>query len=89
MGFHSKKTAVSKEDIEKGYGRKWVWTAVDPVTKLIVGYLVGDRTLEDCRRFIKELASRLDSKPLFVTDELPHYKDALLEEYHTVAHLPL
>ena len=51
---------------------------------MIIGYLVGDRTLEDCRRFIKELVSCLNSKPLFTSDELPHYKDALLEEYHTV-----
>jgi len=44
--------------------------------------MVGSRTLEDCKKFIKDLAGRIDNKPLFVSDELPHYKDAILDEYH-------
>ena len=84
MGFHSKKTAVSAEDQERGFGRTWVWTALDPVSKLIIRHLKGERTLEYCRRFIKDLASRLKNKPLFTSDELDHYADALLEQYHTV-----
>jgi IS1 family transposase len=82
--FYSKKTAVSAEDHEQGYGRTWVWTALDPVSKLIISHLTGERTLEYCRCFIKDLASRLKNKPLFTSDELPHYADALLEQYHTV-----
>ena len=84
MVFYSKKTAVSKEDLERGYGRTWVWTALDPVSKLIISHLRGDRTLDYCRRFIKDLASRLKNKPLFISDELAHYADALLQQYHTV-----
>src|SRR4030066_1878509 len=84
MGFHSKKTAVSAEDHARGFGRTWVWTALDPVSKLIIRHLKGERTLEYCRRFIKDLASRLKNKPLFTSDELDHYADALLEQYHTV-----
>ncbi len=84
MVFHSKKTAVSEEDQQHGYGRIWVWTAIDSVSKLIICYRVGDRTLEDCRRFIKDLASRLVNKPLFTSDKLALYADALIEEYHTL-----
>ena len=84
MVFHSKKTAVSEDDRQQGYGKTWIWTAIDPVSKLIICYLVGDRTLEECRRFIKDLVSRLGNKPLFTSDELAHYKDALLEAYHIV-----
>lgn len=51
---------------------------------MIICYLVGDRTLEECRRFIRDLASRLGCKPLFTSDALDHYADALLEAYHTV-----
>lgn len=50
---------------------------------MIPCYLVGKRTLDSCRCFIKDLASRLLNKPLFVTDELPHYTDAIFEQYHT------
>jgi IS1 family transposase len=54
------------------------------VSKLIICYLLGERTLDDCRRFIQDLASRLNSKPLFTSDALDHYADALLEAYSTV-----
>ena len=84
MVFHSKKTAVSEEDHKHGYGRTWIWTALDPVSRLIICYLVGDRTLGECRRFIRDLASRLNCKPLFTSDALDHYADAILEAYHMV-----
>jgi len=50
---------------------------------LIISFLVGDRTLEDCRKFFKDLSGRLNNKPLFVSDELPHYETVILETYHT------
>lgn len=84
MVICSKKTAVSEKDKLNGHGQLWVWTAIDPTSKLIISYLVGDRTLEDCRCFLKDLASRLSCKPLFVSDALDHYADAILETYHTV-----
>jgi IS1 family transposase len=70
--------------MEKEYGRTWIWTALDSNTRLIISFLVGNRTLEDCEKFIKDLAGKIDNKPLFVSDELPHYKAAILEEYHVL-----
>lgn len=84
MDFCPKKKSVSEEDLENEFGRKWIWTAFDVNTRLILCYLVGDRTLEDCRRFLKDLSGRLTNKPLFVSDELPHYETTILETYHTV-----
>ena len=84
MDFCSEKKTLSEEDLKKEYGRKWIWTAIDTNSRLIINYLIGDRTLEDCYRFFDDLSSRLLNKPLFVSDELPHYKAAILENYHTV-----
>jgi len=86
VDFCTEKKAVSEEDIENEYGRTWIWTALDANSRLIIGYLIGDRTLENCREFLKDLSSRIENKPLFVSDELPHYADALLETYHTIEH---
>lgn len=83
MDFCPEKKAFTEEDIENEYGRTWIWTAFDVNTRLIICSLVGDRTLEDCRMFFKDLSSRIINKPLFVSDELPHYEDAILETYHT------
>ncbi len=42
-----------------GYGDVWTWTAIDADTKLMVSYLVGERTTEDCYTFVADLRSRL------------------------------
>ena len=83
MDICPEKKSLSEEDIKNEYGRTWIWTALDVNTRLILSYLVGDRTLEDCRKFLKDLSERMTSIPLFVSDELPHYQDAILEMYHT------
>ena len=84
FGLLCRKKTLSEEDMEKEYGRTWIWTAFDPNSRLILCFLVGDRTLNDCRKFFKDLVSRFKNKPLFVSDELPHYKDAIMEEYHEI-----
>ena len=70
------------EKLAKRYGDTWIWTAFDPVCKLIPAWVVGKRTLRDARTLIKRLKSRLDPHiPFFTSDDLPHYADALLAEY--------
>jgi IS1 family transposase len=83
MDLCPEKKALSEEDLENQYGRTWIWTAFDVNTRLIICFLVGDRTLEACRNFFKDLSSRITNKPLFVSDELPHYETVILETYHT------
>jgi IS1 family transposase len=73
-----KKKRVSEQEL----GKKWIWTAIDTPTRLIVCFLIGDRTLEDARRFLKDLVSRTRQQPLFTSDELPHYADGLKELFH-------
>jgi hypothetical protein len=50
--------------------------------------LVGDRTLENCKLLFKGLSNRITNKPLFVSDELPHYKTAIFETYHVTEESP-
>jgi len=76
-----KKKALSDEDFEKEYGRNWIWASLDPESKLIINFFIGQRTLEDCKLFINNLIKRIRSKPLFTSDELPHYQTALVEHF--------
>jgi IS1 family transposase len=48
---------------------------------MIICYLIGNRTLEDCRAYFKKLVSRVANKPLFTSDELVHYKTVLQENF--------
>jgi len=80
-GRLSIKKTLDDADLRAQYGQTWVWSAIETATRLIVCYLVGDRTLESCRAFLTEFSSRVDNIPLFTSDELPHYKTILSEIY--------
>lgn len=83
MDFRKKKeNSGSEEDIEKEYGRTWIWTAIDAPTRLLINFWIGGRCLEDARNMLKDLVSRSKEKPLFVSDELPHYGTVLGELFH-------
>ena len=70
------------EKLAQRYGDTWIWTAFDPVSKLVPAWRIGKRTLVEAHRFVKTLKSRLDGHiPFFTSDDLPHYADALLVAY--------
>jgi IS1 family transposase len=75
------KKTLDESELQSEYGRTWIWTALDSDTRLIICYLVGDRTLDSCRTFLKELSCRVDNMPLFTSDELVHYQTVLGEIY--------
>jgi IS1 family transposase len=81
MDLCKKKKALSDEDFEQHYGRHWIWASLDPASKVIINFFIGQRTLEDCKAFIKGLVKCIRSKPLFTSDELPHYETALVEQF--------
>jgi IS1 family transposase len=88
VDLYKKKKALSEQDFENEYGRHWIWSSLDPESKLIINFFVGQRTLEDCRCFIKKLVSRIRGKPLFTSDELPRYQTALVEHFNHLEHQP-
>jgi len=83
-GFVRKKED-NLEPIEKiltEYGDAWVWTCFAPVQKLIPAFVVGKRTQENADLLITTFASVTDGTiPFFTSDDLPHYKGALLQTY--------
>ena len=84
MGLCKKKKNVNEKELENEIGKRWIWTALDTTTRLIVCFLIGERTLEDARCFLKDLILRVEKQPLFISDELPHYADGLKELFHKV-----
>ncbi len=61
----------------------WVWTAMDPVTKLLLAIDVGERTLAMAQGVVHQVAQVLapDCVPLFLTDGFREYMTALLTHY--------
>lgn len=60
-----------------GFGDVWTWTAIDADTKLIAGYLVGDRSAAYAKKFIDDLASRLAHRVQLTTDGYKAYLTAV------------
>jgi hypothetical protein len=60
--------------------RHWVWTALDPASKLRVVIDLGPRTLTMAQGVVHHVAQILapDCAPLFLTDGLKEYLTALL-----------
>jgi len=58
----------------------WVWTAMDPVTKLLLTIDVGDRTLAMAQGVVHQVVQVLapGCVPLFLTDGFKEYATALL-----------
>ena len=55
---------------------------------MIINFLIGQRTLEDCKLFIKDLVRRIRTKPLFTSDELPHYQTVFMEHFSHLENHP-
>lgn len=67
---------------EQDHGRSWIWTALDVPTRLMVHHSIGERTLESSLKFMQRIKTQISKdKPLFVSDELPHYEHALAHLY--------
>src|SRR6266478_4509428 len=62
---------------------RWVWVAMDPESKLLLGLDVGDRTLAMAQRVVHHVVQVLapDCVPLFLTDGFHAYLTALLTHY--------
>ena len=68
-------TAASSED----HGDVYTWVAIDPKTKLVISWWVGNRTYEDAVQFMGDLAGRLDKDKTveISTDALRAYAPAV------------
>jgi transposase-like protein len=75
------KKTLDENELRNQYGQTWIWAALDSDSRMIISYMIGDRTLKSCREFLWQLSSRVDNIPLFTSDELVHYKTVLGEIY--------
>jgi IS1 family transposase len=62
---------------ELGVGDVWTWVALDPDTKLVVTWLVGERDPASCNAFLFDLSIRLRNRVSLTTDGHVPYIDAV------------
>ena len=70
------------EKIYAEFGDIWVWIAFDPRNKVVVAFIAGKRKLAEVKELLRKVFERTDMTiPFFTSDELKHYKDAILGVY--------
>ncbi|MBZ5506771.1 MAG: IS1 family transposase [Acidobacteriia bacterium] len=78
---YAKQKNVTEEQMAKGAGDCWTWTAIDADTKLIISYALGDRGINTAQFFMKDLASRISNRFQLTTDGHRVYVDAVEEAF--------
>jgi len=75
-GEMSEEDAIQRLEIS----RPWVWTAIDPVSKLLLAMEVGPRTVEMAQRVVHHVVSALTSGcvPAWFSDGFKAYLPAIL-----------
>ena len=83
------KNLTAVEKILAHYGDAWVWAGFDPVSKVLPAFVVGKRTKTNAYKLIEKIYCITDGViPFFTSDELRHYKDALLRVYGIPEDMP-
>jgi IS1 family transposase len=79
--FVGSKRGNVPEGKEEEYGDLWTWVAIDPVSKLVPSWLVGNRDAADARSFIADLADRLRYRVQLTTDGHRPYLEAVEDAF--------
>jgi IS1 family transposase len=75
-GFIGKKRKNAEAwDHLQGLGDVWTFIAIDPVSKLIPAFHVGQRTILHADCFLRDLASRLNNRIQLSSDGLAAYRE--------------
>ena len=64
------------------YGDAWVWIAFAPVWRVVLAFVIGKRDQVSADLLLARVAQVTDEHlPLFTSDQLPEYPNALLQTY--------
>src|ERR1051326_8758073 len=66
-----------------GAGDCWTWSAIDGDSKLVISYLIGSRSPENCAAFMLDIAGRVTNLTQLTTDGLTSYPNAVYEAFGT------
>lgn len=79
---HAKaKNVPTAKAAPEGAGDIWTWTAMDRDSKLMISYVVGDRSAETAREFMFDLADRLAGRVQLTTDGFGAYRKAVTDAF--------
>ena len=67
---------------DETYGDAWVWVAFAPIWRLVLAFVIGKRTQANADLLLERVVHTTDEHiPFFTSDQLPEYRNALLQVY--------
>src|SRR5438093_4401573 len=60
--YAKKRNVPEAHEGEWGYGDVWTWVALDPDSKLVCTWMIGQRAAEEAQTFLIDLAARLRNR---------------------------
>lgn len=84
---NSPKKIVPRMEIYEDDG-PWMWVAFATGCRLIVDFVIGPRKQYVADKLLELVSKRLKSIPLFVTDGLKFYAEAILKKYGELIEFP-
>ena len=69
-------------------GRQWWWVGFDPESRLLLSVVVGPRCYQVALQLIQAISIIVCGIPVFFSDGLPFYKQALLAVYRRIINFP-
>jgi IS1 family transposase len=81
VGMKQKNVPTAKRG-QFGYGDVWTWTALDADSKLMVSYMLGDRTAADGYEFLCDAAARISGRIQITTDGHASYGLHVGDAFH-------
>lgn len=77
----AKEKNVRPEMKGKGVGSIWTWTCLDADSKLLISWVVSDRSQEAADAIIRDLKGRITQRIQLSSDGLPLYLEAVLKTF--------
>lgn len=71
--------------VGKKKNKQWIWLAIDPKAKQIVGFYVGDRSKESAQKLFNSLPQEYRENAHFYSDDYASYKGVIPEKRHTIS----
>ncbi len=71
----------SRKNDEQFMGDTWTWVALDADSRMVISWLVSDRSLNAAHTFMADVSSRIKNRIQITTDGFRAYKEAIKQAF--------
>lgn len=82
VGAKQSNVKYSSRNDEQIMGDAWVWVGMDADSRMVISWLVGDRSQEAANIFMKDIADRVKNRVQITTDGWRAYKHAIKHAFN-------